>query len=281
MYVVTGGSGFLGRAVVRMLADAGQPVMRIARRDVAAEQGVIDLRVAGYHDLPHSMASSILIHAGEPADIAAAEAAGEEHIRLVCGFMDTLLARGFARLVYISSAAVYGDEILSPRRPDEPIAPRGIYANGKAACEAQALARGGVVARLSNLFGPGMARNTLIADVLAQIPGHGPLQLRDDAPVRDYVWIEDAARAIVACATLPVSGILNIGSAIGTSAGTLARIALGLAGEAERPVIATAASSRVSHLVLDITQTQEKLSWTPRMSLAGGLSQISKLKSAA
>jgi UDP-glucose 4-epimerase len=279
MFVVTGGSGFLGRAIVRMLADAGRPVTRVIRRDVEPEPSVTDLRIADYRDLPENMGSSILIHAGEPADIGAAETRGEGHLRQVQDLIGTLLSRGFARFVYISSGAVYGDDIPTPRKEDEPIAPRGIYAKGKANCEAQVLARGGVVVRLSNLFGPGMARNTLIGDLLAQIPGDGPLRLRDDAPVRDYVFVEDAARAIVACATHPVTGIVNVGSGIGTSAGALAREMLEIAGEAGRPVVATQASGRVSHLVLDISQSKRKLGWQTRVSLADGLERM--LKSAA
>jgi UDP-glucose 4-epimerase len=274
--VVTGGSGFLGRAVVRRLAEAGHRVTRVTRREVAPQPSVTDLRIADYRDLPERMEASTLIHAGEPADIGAAQAAGEGHIRHMQGFLDALLSRGFARFVYISSAVVFGDEIQTPRREGEPIAPRGIYAKGKASCEAHVLAHGGVVARLSNLFGPGMARNTLIGDVLAQIPGDGPLRLRDEAPVRDYVFIEDAAQAIVACATKPVSGIVNVGSAVGTSAGALARKALELAGETTRPVVATAASGRPSHLVLDISQSKEKLDWQPRVSLEAGLDRMMK-----
>jgi UDP-glucose 4-epimerase len=277
--VVTGGSGFLGRAVVNELAKSGQVVTRVTRREHAPQSGVADLKIVDYRNLPEKMEQSILIHAGEPADIGAAQAAGEGHMREVEGLLDTLLARRFARVVYISSAAVYGEDLQAPRRPDEPISPCGIYARGKASCEAKVLARGGAVVRLSNLFGPGMARNTLIGDLLAQIPGRDPLRLRDDRPVRDYVFVMDAARAVAACATRPVSGVVNVGSGVGTSAGSLARIMLDMAGETERPVVATAASDRPSHLVLDISQTKTKLDWQPQVSLADGLNSM--IKSAA
>jgi UDP-glucose 4-epimerase len=277
--VVTGGSGFLGRAVVSELAKSGHAVTRVTRRELVPQSGISDLRIADYRDLPEKMEHSILIHTGEPADIGAAEAAGESHIREVGTLFDTLLARGFSRVVYISSAAVYGDGLQAPRRPDEPISPRGIYARGKANCEVKVLARGGAVVRLSNLFGPGMARNTLIGDVLAQIPGSGPLRLRDDKPIRDYVYVEDAARAVAASVARPSSGVTNVGSGMGTSAGSLARTALALAGETGRQVVATGASDRPSHLVLDISQTKAKLGWEPRVSLADGLNVM--MKSAA
>ena len=47
--------------------------------------------------------------------------------------------------------------------------------------------------RLANVYGPGMAANNVMSDILGQVPGDGPLVVRDIAPVRDYLWIEDAA----------------------------------------------------------------------------------------
>jgi UDP-glucose 4-epimerase len=241
---------------------------------MAPEPGVMNLRIAAYEALPERMDDAILIHAGELADIAAAEARGEEHGDAMRRMLDTLLARGFAGVIYVSSAAVYGDSIARPRRPDEAIAPNGSYARAKADCEAEVLARGGTVVRLANLFGPGMARNTVVMDVLSQIPGTGALALRDEAPMRDYLWVDDAARAIAAGATRETSGVLNVGTGIGTSAGGLARRALDLAGEGNRPVISTKPSGRVSHLVLDIAATEAALAWSPRMSLECGLTQM-------
>jgi UDP-glucose 4-epimerase len=260
--------------VVAQLAQSGEPVTRVARCELAPERGVVDLCIRGYDALPARMEHAILIHVGEPADIAAAEVGAAAHVEAMHSMLGTLLTRRFARIVYVSSAAVYGDAVAAPRRPDEATAPCGAYARGKAACEAEALAAGGAVARLSNLFGPGMARGTLIADVLAQVPGQGPLRLRDAAPVRDYLWIEDAARALIACARRPVAGIVNVGTGIGTSAGALARLALGLAGESDRPVVSSAPAERTSHLVLDIERARVQLDWEPRTSLADGLARM-------
>jgi UDP-glucose 4-epimerase len=279
MFVVTGGSGFLGRSIVRVLVQSGLPVTRVVRHEVTPEPSVIDLPVTDYRDLPKLMESSILIHAGEPADIGAAQAAGKAHVERMQELVETLLSRRFTGIVYISSAVVYGDELDTRRREDEPVGQGGFYAKAKEKCEAKVLACDGAAVRLSNLFGSGMARNTLIGDLLAQIPGEGPLKLRDIAPVRDYVFVEDAARAVVACATHKVQGIFNVGSGLGTSAGDLARNILEIAGEAGRPIVATSRSRRKSHLVLDVSKSSRVLDWRPAVSLTDGLSRI--LKSAA
>jgi UDP-glucose 4-epimerase len=279
MFVVTGGSGFLGRSIVRVLVQSGLPVARVIRRDMAPEPSVIDLQVTDYRDLPGLMEASILIHGGEPADIGAAQASGEAYVERMQELVETLRSRRFAAIVYISSAVVYGDELDTPRREDERAGQSGFYAKAKEKCEERVLAGGGAVVRLSNLFGTGMARNTLIGDLLAQIPGEGPLKLRDDAPIRDYVFVDDAARAVVACATGKVGGIFNVGSGVGISAGDLARRILEIAGEAGRPVVATSPSGRPSHLVLDVSKSSRILDWRPQVSLAEGLNSM--LKSAA
>jgi UDP-glucose 4-epimerase len=279
MFVVTGGSGFLGRSIVRMLVRSALPVTRVIRREAAPEPSVIDLPITDYCNLPRFMETSILIHAGEPADIGTAQALGEAHIERMEEMTDALLSRRFAGHVYISSAVVYGDELDTRRREDEPVGQRGYYAKAKEKCEAKVLACGGAVIRLSNLFGSGMARNTLIGDVLAQIPGEGPVKLRDDAPVRDYVFVEDAARAVVACATRKVAGVFNVGSGLGISAGDLARNILEVAGEPDRPIVATLRSGRPSYLVLDVSKSSQVLDWRPQVSLSDGLTRM--LKSAA
>jgi nucleoside-diphosphate-sugar epimerase len=163
-------------------------------------------------------------------------------------------------VVYASSAAVYGDGVSRPRRTDEPVIPVNAYARAKAICEAEVLAAGGAVARLANLYGPGMAANNVISDILRQIPGTGPLTVRDGAPVRDYLWVDDAAR-----------GIADLAS---TRAGEVARIALDLAGQSERQVVASAPTVTPSHLILDVSATVAMLGWRSKVSLEEGLKAL-------
>ena len=217
---------------------------------------------------------AVLIHAGEPNDIGAAEAAGEGHIVAIRSTLSALLSRTWSHVVYLSSAVVYGDDVAQPRRPEEPVAPRGAYARAKVACEQDVLAAGGTVARLSNLYGRGMAANNVISDVLAQIPGEGPLNVRDAAPIRDYLWVGDAARALAACARSRPSGVLNVGSGEGISVGALARMALDVADQSQRRIVATEPAGRASHLVLDISATRNRLGWAPRVTLRQGLGQL-------
>ena len=274
MFVVTGASGFIGRATLSALAARGLPVLAVSRRYFNVGKSIQVLQVKSYADLVPPSTDSVLVHLAEPRDVAAV---AREDARLAAerqGALAALLGRGWAHVVYASSAAVYGDGETAPRRTSESIAPRGAYAAAKAASEQAVLAAGGAVARLANVYGPGMAPNNVFADILRQIPGEGPLTLRDLAPVRDYLWVDDAAAGLAALAAARKSGLFNLGTGTGTSVGNLARQALACAGERGRPVHATVTAGRDSHLVLDAADTAAQVGWSPSVSLDDGLRRL-------
>jgi UDP-glucose 4-epimerase len=274
VFVVTGASGFIGRATVAALASRGLPVLAVSRRYVDLGKFIKTVQVTSYADLAVPMPACVLLHLAEPRHVG--EAAHED-ARLRAerhGALAALLAKGWTHVVYASSAVVYGDGGSAPRRVGEPIAPHGAYAATKAANEQAVLAAGGTVARLANVYGPGMASNNVLSDILRQIPGQGPVMLRDLAPVRDYLWVDDAAAGLVALAAARRGGVVNLGTGIGTSVGDLAGRALACAGEAGRPVVASETAGRTSYLVLDISDTAAQAGWSPEVALDDGLRRL-------
>jgi UDP-glucose 4-epimerase len=269
MIVVTGASGFLGRQVVAEATKRGLPVAAVARRTLAATPGARIVQVDGYAELGPD-GDDVLVHLAGPRDASVTEKEIGHAVELCAA----LFARPWRHVVYASSAVVYGDAVERPRRSDEPPAPVGAYAGGKVACEALACAAGGSVARLANLYGPGMAPNSVTAAILAQIPGNGPVRVRDAAPVRDFLWVVDAAAGVVTMATQSKPAIHNLGSGIGIAVGDLARTALAVAGESHREVVATAPAGRRSHIVLDPEETTAAIGWRAATPLARGLQQL-------
>jgi nucleoside-diphosphate-sugar epimerase len=138
------------------------------------------------------------------------------------------------------------------------------------------LAAGGAAVRLANLYGPGMAANNVLSDVLQQLGGAGPVRIRDAAPVRDFLWVGDAAAGLAAVALGEPAGIYNLGSEHGTSIGELVRLLLEAAEEEGREIVATAPADRPSTLVLDIAATEAAFGWRPQTSLASGLRMLLK-----
>ena len=137
----------------------------------------------------------------------------------------------------------------------------------------------GIVVRPANIYGPGMSKNNVMSAILQQIPGMGELEVMDTNPVRDFIWVEDAAEGIVALALSNFKdgnecALFNLGTSVGTSIGSLAELALDIAGQPDRLVHAKYASDRQSSLILDFSDTTSACEWQPKTSLRQGLTYM-------
>jgi UDP-glucose 4-epimerase len=264
--VITGASGFLAGHLMRSF-DGPFDVIGVSR--TATHPGLF--RVADYADTPPG---DILIHLAETNNRADVESGGDEYVQRVADTLDRLVTRGFAMIVFASSAAVYGDESAVPHPVTDRVIVRDLYTRAKLACEARVLAAGGTVARMSNLFGPGMSAENVVSAVLGQVHADGPIRVLDDMPVRDFLWVEDAAAALRRIAETGCRGTYNVGSGRGTSIRELARLALECVDQPYRDVVATRPSGRTSCNIVDISTTTRDLGWVPRVALTEGLARL-------
>ena len=264
--VITGASGFVGRHLHARMVATGAHVIAVSRQPCAGM-----LQVDDYGRSPDG---DVLIHLGEESDRAVVNRAGEAYLDVSARVVGALAARGYRRLVYISSGTVYGDSSPQPSKPGDAVIANDIYNRAKLANEGIVLAAGGGVARLSNLYGKGMAASNVLSDIIAQLPGSGPLVVRDAAPVRDYLHVRDVAEALVRFAESNYSGIINVATGSGTSVRRLAEIVSAAAGQAGREVVSTNSMARPSTNVLDIKATSAILDWRPRMDLVDGLTEL-------
>lgn len=266
--VVTGASGFIGQALTKALTEAGFQCVGLSRDKKAKKNDLVE--VSDYADYMPPR-GAVLIHLAETRDYRVVEAGGMAYVDTSIDQCQTLLGKPWKHVIYASSAAVYGDGVNTERRTDEPVVPRGAYATAKYMCERVILNAGGSALRLANVYGPGMAQNNVVSDILNQIPGGGPLLIKDGKPLRDFIWIGDVAQGFVAAAELLKDGIFNIGSGLGTSIADLARKMLTIAGEGDRPIRTTEPSRRLSCIVLDVAETKKQLGWVPSTPLSKGL----------
>lgn len=216
----------------------------------------------------------VLIHLAETSDRSVANANGDILEVNARQTLEYLLGKQFSRVIYCSSAVLYGDLSVSPHVETDPVYANDVYTRIKLASERMVLECGGSVARLSNLYGPGMARGTVLGTILDQLRQSGPLTVQTTSPVRDFLWIDDAAMALSRLVESRAGGIFNVGSGVGASIAELARTALDESGETGRPVVATQMDARSSFLVLDISKTAAALPWRPEVALREGLQRL-------
>ena len=270
--VITGASGFLGGFVANAFTkQRGAEVIRVSRRDAAGST-----RVSDYSESP---GGDVLIHLAQWADRAEVNATSHEQRTAAVDSLRALARKGYSRLLLASSGALYGDAGEGPHRPGDPPQVSDAYARLKLESERVILDHGGIAVRLANVYGPGQHASSVLATILSQIPGSGPLRVFDTRPVRDFLWVEDAAEGFAAIASSRAGspgGVVNLGTGVGTSIGDAARTALQIAGEAQRVVLATSEQPRAarSTLILDYSETEAMCGWRPRTAVGEGLARL-------
>jgi UDP-glucose 4-epimerase len=161
-------------------------------------------------------------------------AAFDVNIRGTFNVMEACIARGVKRLVYSSSASVYGDAVEEPMSEDHPFNNKNFYGASKIAGEAMLRAfhhRYGlsyVGLRYMNVYGPRQDyRGAYIAVIMKMLDaidrGEGPTILGDGSEAFDFVAVEDCAHANLCAAKSEVTDrFYNVGTGQRTSLKELA-----------------------------------------------------------
>lgn len=270
--VVTGATGFIGKAVCKALLDRGIVVYGVTRRShVAVVPGVIMQSAVSYEhfDAPRD---AICVHCAGETDPVTFARGGESAYEMHCASARAIAHYGFSRVVFTSSSLVYGEENTTAHREDEQCTPKSIYARMKYDSEQIFLACEGVIARLANVYGIGLSPVNVISDILKQIPGEGALTVRDARPIRDYIHVNDVAQGLVRLALGSPKGIFNIGTGHGTSVRELAQQLLLAAHEERREVVSSSSSSgSISTVILNPEKMRQEFDWRATVVLKDGL----------
>lgn len=300
--LVTGASGFVGRALCPLLAAQGHDVLRAMRcpdglpGSIAAGDldGPADwLRQAPVPDVVVHLAARVHRMRERPDE------AERLHHRANCEGTLALarVARdiGVKRFVFISSIKVSGEGRAQPYRPDEPPAPADAYGRSKAAAEAGllALASGSamevVVIRPPLVHGRGTAGN--FRSLMRAVARGWPLPLGAlDGNRRSLVAVDNLTAFIALCVTDPraagrvwmVSDDEDVSTAdlvrrIGVAMGRPPRLLP--VPPALLHVLAVLAGRRgwmqrlAGNLTVDVSASKAILGWRPRISLDEGLAR--------
>lgn len=232
--LVTGGTGFVGRQVVRCLLDA-KCRTRILCRSVPAKVD-LDKRLDAIHvttnlfsDSAERLAEYIqgvdtLIHCawcvGLPDYVTAID--NVDCLQGTIRLAQVFAASGGRRFVGIGTCAEY-DQSADVLKPTTPLRPTNLYA----ACKAAAfltlnslLPQQGVTfawCRLFYLFGEGERPDRLVPYVRDHLNKGLPIQLTNGTQVRDFLDVREAGPMIANAALSDESGPINICSERGVT----------------------------------------------------------------
>lgn len=292
--LVTGAGGFIGRHVIQALVEAGV----FARAHLGPDDDTTAVQAMQLPYLQSDIASlaehsgiwegvDTVIHLAGPASVARSFEAPREYLRAhtegTCAVLEACRARRISRLVYVSSAEIYGLTPPEPVSESRPPAARSPYAAAKVGAEqlihAAQVAWGlnAVIVRPFSVYGPGMAPTSLLGRIAQQLHTGEPVRLADLRPVRDYVYVADVAEALLrACALeVPAGSILNLGSGRGYSVQALAALTLEVLDKSlelqEIPLLRRPGNADLLYLVANPDAALKVLGWSARVSLAQGL----------
>jgi UDP-glucose 4-epimerase len=306
--LVTGGAGYIGSHIVRVLADQVSLVVDDLSTGDPKRVGdvpllAIDLAEAG---AAGTLAEAMRDHAVDMVvHVAARKRADEsvsrptwyftQNVGSFANVLDAMHQAGVAKLVLSSSAAVYGTPADSNGRltEDSPCHPPNPYGETKLVCEwlcrdaEHAWGLEWLALRYFNVGGTGWAdladtaKMNLIPLVIdAVVNGRRPSVFGTDFPtpdgtaVRDYVHVMDVATAhAAAVAALSDRGplhrrVLNVGTGEGNSVLDVLRQVSKVTGESVEPELLPRRAGDPAAAVADPSLAASILGWSARRSLA-------------
>jgi UDP-glucose 4-epimerase len=220
--LVTGDRGFLGRHIAAQLEADGDEVIGAGRPDVEIPSPAFD-------SLLTKRRPDVVVHCAGPASVPASLESPESDRTGAVEVLGALLDRlDGARLILVSSAAVYGDPERLPVAEDAALAPVSPYGRHRVEAERLAAESGVplVVARVFSAYGEGLRRQVLW-DIARRALAGGPVELSGTGDeTRDFVHARDVAAAIGAIAQHSAfkSEIVNVGTGVETSIAHLAQV---------------------------------------------------------
>ncbi len=299
--LITGGAGFIGKALANYLAEQ-QHHVRVIDDLSAGEKVGLDSRVdftrGDVRDIPKlwgllrgvdcvyhlaarvSVPESILY----PVEYNAVNVGG------TVALMTAMRDAGVRRVILASSGAAYGEQPHQPVSEKAEMRPTSPYAVSKLAAEYYVQAIGAlwkiesVVLRIFNAYGPHQQLPPSHAPVIPRflkqaLSGGSLVVFGNGKQSRDFVYIDDVVRALERAATIQnIDGAcINIASGNDTTMTQLIDEIEALIGTRVHRLYNEEEASGVSHLGADISLAAKLLDWSPRVSLREGLGKILKL----
>ncbi len=290
---LTGGAGFIGSHLTRVLLDSGHavtvldnlssgrrelvpPGAAFIRGDVKNEARLPEW-LAG-HDAVIHLAAYVAVGASVERPVAFAENNVVNSVRLLEG----MRRAGVRKIVFSSSATVYGLPKRLPLREDDPLGVQNNpYGASKISTEAfvavyhQLHGFDAIILRYFNPFGPNEMcepETHAVPNIIKAALNRTPIPLFwGGQQVRDFIYVEDLARAHTKALTLDGLHYFNVGSDTGTKIRDIVQQVTDIVGypvpiddRGERP-------GDVPALYASSERLRQATGWRPQVSLEEGL----------
>ncbi|MGA0709856.1 MAG: UDP-glucose 4-epimerase GalE [Ilumatobacteraceae bacterium] len=297
--LVTGGAGYIGSHTVRLLTSQGRDVVVLDTLELGDRS-----RIPGVAFVEADIADARAIERAcrkygvqDVIHFAAYKAVGESmeqplryynnNVAGSIALVHALLANGVERIVFSSSAAVYGNPDHVPVNEDAPLKPESVYAETKVHVErflssCNTIGLRSVSLRYFNAAGASadasigenwdMSQNLIPLVMKAVLGASGPLRVfgndyptPDGTCLRDYIHVEDLAQAHIKAldylATGGTSMACNVGTGQASSVLDVIRMAEEVSGRSVPHVISPRRAGDPTTVFADPTLVRAVLGW--------------------
>ena len=295
--LVTGGAGFVGSHLVDRLLANGHRVCVVDDLSTGSTTNVapdaplnrVDICDAqALRDVVVRFRPEVVFHAAAQTNVRRSIREPDFDARVnVLGGLNVLraaIAGGAHRIVYASSAAVYGPPARVAVSETDPTRPMSEYGASKLAFEhyLSAYAARGLIEyaalRYANVYGPRQRADGeagVVAIFTRQMLAGEPVTIfGDGSKTRDYVYVSDVVDATVRAAAGPAGVVANIGWGREVSDLELFRAVAAAAGYAGTPTHAPDRRGDVSRSCLDGSVAQRTWGWRPVVPVADGVRRV-------
>jgi NAD dependent epimerase/dehydratase len=299
--LVTGADGFIGSHLVELLLTKGYHVRALALynsfnnwgwlEEIPArpELEIVTGDIRDPHFVKHIMEGmDIVYHLAAliaiPYSYHAPDSYVDTNIRGTLHICQAARELGGIRVVHTSTSEVYGTAQFVPITEQHPKQPQSPYSASKIGADAMALSFFNAfslpvtVARPFNTFGPRQSARAIIPTIISQVAGgRTDIDLGDLTPTRDFNYVKDTARGLLALGESndTIGKEVNIATGTEISMAGLLNTILGLMNADARANTDTQRlrppKSEVFRLCGDNTLIQTLTGWQPRYTLREGL----------
>jgi UDP-glucose 4-epimerase len=313
--LVTGGAGFIGSHLVERLLNEGAAVRIVdnlstgSLRNLQHAAGRVRAQADASRDTAHDGRLEVVIGDIRDRDLVRKAARNVDtifHLAALPGaalsrvspselqtvnvqgtlnVLEGAVAEGVTRLVFASSASVYGTPESLPVSEACPLRPESLFAASKLAAEMYCRTYGSihplevVALRYFTVYGPRQGSATdgaLIPELVEALLERRTALPYDDATAEDLTYVDDAVEATRAAAeALKAAGqTINIGSGRMSSVLEILHLLYYLLKVTPPAGLKPASVAPPTHLQAEITLAADLLACTPRVSLAMGLARV-------
>lgn len=293
---ITGGAGFIGHHLAPRLSYSGHDVVCVDNLSTSSEGAVEAIRSRGiplikadvrdYDDIVGAIEEcDAVVHSAALVDV-------EESVRKPTLYLQNntvgtaTVAKacadlGVERVVYLSSAAVYGDPVELPIDEEHPLRPLSPYGLSKFAGEqvirlySSLYGLHYVTLRIFNAYGSGQ-RGGVVAEFVSRVKRGLPLIIHGDGTqTRDFIHVRDICAAVEkALETKNVNRGCNVGSGRATEIERLAELVARVAELEPNFERAPSRPGDVRQSCADISKATKFLGFTPSVCLEEGLREL-------